>query len=464
MNKRILVLLTALALHPVAYASPTTASRKTISSYLQKEITSPVITPASLYELTQHVMDAKGPLSVAGARASQGGHVLSPGGTTLDMTKMNRILNFDPVAKTITVEAGICWKDIQAFLVPKGLTVMTMQSYNDFSVGGSLSVNAHGRMAHGQIINSVMGMKVLLADGSVVTATRQQNYELFQAVIGGYGACGIIVEATLKLVDNDHIERIVKHMPLSEYKNFFMTSVVNNKDVVLHNANIVLPAGDSVESITWYTTNKPLTITDHMQSNTPDIKQAALRKCMERLPFAQYMRRLVENKFVYNKECVCWRSYEMSYGIASLKALNSSLFHNILQEYFIPTDHFELFFKRLHAVLKNHSVNTLNISIRYVPASTESVLSYAPKDCFAFVLYINIPGSQSGYAAAKKWTQELITHALSCAGTYYLPYALFATQQQFEQAYPRYGEFKQLRQKYDPSKRFGNTFLNTYLA
>lgn len=464
MNKKIVVLLATLFINPIAHASPTPASLKKLGSYTQKELTCPVETPESLYELTQCVIHTKGPLSVAGARASQGGHTWSSNGTALDMTKMNRILDFDPALKTITVEAGIRWKEIQEFLAPKGLAVMTMQSYNDFTVGGSLSVNAHGRMAHGQIIRSVVAIKVLLADGSLIVATRQQNHDLFQAAIGGYGACGIIVEVTLKLVDNDHIERHVQQMSLSEYKVFFMTSIVNNPDVVLHNANIVLPECKTVESITWHTTTKRLTTTDYLQSNSPDIKQASLRKCIERIPGAQLMRRFIENRFMYNKDFVCWRSYEMSYSIASLNMLNTPLFKNILQEYFIPTDNLELFVKQLSSVLKKHSVNALNISIRYVPGDTESVLSYAPKNCFAFVLYVNIAGSQKGHQQTKKWTQELITHALSCDGTYYLPYALFATQQQFEKAYPRHAEFKLLRKKYDPHNRFGNTFLNTYLA
>lgn len=464
MNTKTIFLFTALSINLIAHGSPAPASIKNLHSHTQQELTCPVEMPESLYELTQCVMHTKGPLSVAGARASQGGHIWSANGTALDMTKMNRILDCDPALKTITVEAGIRWKDIQEFLAPKGLAVMTMQSYNDFTVGGSLSVNAHGRMAHGQIMGSVVGVKVVLADGSLVTATRQQNHELFQAVIGGYGACGIIVEATLNVVENDHIERIVKHMSLSEYKTFFTTSLVNNSQVVLHNANIVLPACDKVESITWYKTKKSLTTSDYLQPDSPDIKLALLRKCVERIPFAQYMRRVMENKFMYNHELVTWRSYEMSYSITSLKLLSTPLFKNILQEYFIPIDNLELFVKQLSSVLKKYSVNALNVSIRYVPGNTESVLSYAPKDSFAFVLYVNIAGSQKGHTQTQKWTQELITHALSCDGTYYLPYALFATQQQFEKAYPRHAEFKRLRKKYDPNNRFGNTFLNTYLA
>lgn len=460
MNTKTIFLFTALSISFIAHGSlPVQAT----AEHILQNVTCSMVTPDSLEELVHYVKHAKGHLAIAGAQASQGQHVWVPFGTTLDMTKMNRIKHLDVEAKTITVEAGISWKDIQTFLVPYGLTVMTMQSYNDFTVGGSLSVNVHGRMLKGSIIESVVGVKVVLANGSLVIATRTENNELFQAVIGGYGACGIIVEATLKLVENDHIERRVQQMSLSNYKKFFMNSIAHDPEVVLHNANIVLPEFDTVESITWYKTTKPLTTSDHLQPSWVDTKQVLMRKYLERIPLAQRIRAYIENKY-NQRELVTWRSYEMSYGIASLKALNTPLFKNILQEYFIPTDYLELFINRLQSVLQNHAVNALNVSIRYVPANTESVLSYAPKDCFALVLYINIPGFQSSYAQTKKWTQELITHALSCDGTYYLPYALFATQQQFEKAYPRHAEFKLLRKKYDPNNRFGNTFLNTYLA
>ncbi len=74
-----------------------------------------------------------------------GGQTASPGSLHLDLREMNQVLNFDPQARTIRVQAGIRWCDIQRFVDPHGLAVKIMQTYANFTVGGSLSVNAHGR-------------------------------------------------------------------------------------------------------------------------------------------------------------------------------------------------------------------------------------------------------------------------------------------------------------------------------
>ena len=68
-------------------------------------------------------------------------------------------------------------------------------------VGGSLGVNVHGRyMGLGPVIMSVRWFRIVLADGSVAEATREDNPELFFAAVGGYGGLGVIVEVELDLV------------------------------------------------------------------------------------------------------------------------------------------------------------------------------------------------------------------------------------------------------------------------
>ena len=57
----------------------------------------------------------------------------------------------------------------------------------------------------------------------------------------------------------------------------------------------------------------------------------------------------------------------------------------------------------------------------------------------------------------RKITERLIEAALACGGTYYLPYRPHATLDQFRRAYPRYREFYDLKQKYDPTDLFENS-------
>ena len=85
---------------------------------------------------------ATGPVSIGGGHFSMGGQTASPGSLHLDMrTHEPASSEFSPQRQTIRVQAGVRWCDIQRFVDPHGLAVKIMQTYANFTVGGSLSVN-----------------------------------------------------------------------------------------------------------------------------------------------------------------------------------------------------------------------------------------------------------------------------------------------------------------------------------
>ncbi|WP_410960585.1 FAD-dependent oxidoreductase, partial [Salmonella sp. SAL4357] len=79
---------------------------------------------------------------MAAIRHSMGGHAFDDGALVLDMRGFNRV-EVDAGAMTMTVQPGATWHDIQNKLHPH-FAVKAMQSTDIFSVGGSISVNAHG--------------------------------------------------------------------------------------------------------------------------------------------------------------------------------------------------------------------------------------------------------------------------------------------------------------------------------
>jgi len=140
-------------------------------------------------------------VSVAAVRHSMGGHAFDDNALVLDMRHFNRIA-LDAERRTVRVEPGATWHDIQNVLHPR-FAVKAMQSTDIFSVGGSISVNAHGMDHHaGAVAGSLRSLELMRADGSVVTCSRQENAELFRHVVGGYGLFGVIVSAELEVVDN----------------------------------------------------------------------------------------------------------------------------------------------------------------------------------------------------------------------------------------------------------------------
>jgi len=90
----------------------------------------------------------------------------------LDMTAFNRIV-LDPERQLVRVQSGATWHAIQNVLHPR-FAIKAMQSTDIFTVGGSIAVNAHG-MDHraGGVGRTVRAMRVMPADGSIRTVSRQ---------------------------------------------------------------------------------------------------------------------------------------------------------------------------------------------------------------------------------------------------------------------------------------------------
>ena len=419
--------------------------------------------PESVEELQNIVKNSLLPISVAGGRFSQGGHIACKYGNVVDITGLDAVKKLNFIAQEITVETGITWRAIQDYIAPYNLSVKVMQSYNDFTVGGSLSVNVHGRDIHyGPLIETVKEIEILLADGTLVKASRTQNSDLFAAAIGGYGAVGIITQATLSLTSNSRITQTIKRMPVEDYTHYFLEHIRNNPQAVLHNANLYPNDFKTVGSITWYHTDQATTINEQLQEDKNFFpKQMIAEQMLRRVPLFKKIRPWIELKKMTDP-LVVNRNYEMSSTVKSLEPLVRFPTTTVLQEYFIPINSLMPFIEKLRLLVQEYDINILNISIRYIPQNTESILSYARNECFSLVFYINFLNTKSGLEYAQKWTRELIDCALSLAGTYYLPYQLFGTVEQVRKAYPRLDEFIEIKKKYDPNHRFCNVFLKKY--
>ena len=134
---------------------------------------------------------------------------------------------------------------------------------------------------------------------------------------------------------------------------------------------------------------------------------------------------------------------------------------DILHEYFIPRDRFVEFIDGLRAVVQRRHANLLNASIRVV-SGERNVLTYAPRDAFAVVLYLNQRTDRAANQEMEALTQDLIELTLSVGGRFFLPYQLHYTAAQLERSYPEIRAFFAAKRRYDPDLLFTNTFYEKY--
>lgn len=423
-----------------------------------------VVVPHSAAEVQELVRAHDGPVSIGGGGFSMGGQTRTEGALMLDMRGMHRVLAFDPKAKTITVEAGITWHQIQEAIDASGLSLKIMQSYSNFSVGGSLSVDCHGRYVNqGPLILSVRSMKVVLADGRLVEASAVKNPDIFYGVVGGYGGLGVIVEVSLDLADNIRVKREHKKMPVSAYHDWFFSEIRGSTTAVFHNGDIYPPAYDTVMAVTYRRTEAPVTVKDRLVPKQSYWREKIAYWLISEGPFGKRLREWVIDPWRLRSPQVEWRNYEASYDVHELEPLSRKSSTYVLQEYFVPVERFDEFIPKMREVFDRYHVNVMNVSIRHAKKDPGTLLAWARKESFAFVVYYKQGVTPAARTEVGLWTREMIDAVLAVDGTYYLPYQPVASDAQFHKAYPRANEYFALKKRLDPSYKFRNKLWDRYL-
>ena len=140
----------------------------------------------------------------------------------------------------------------------------------------------------------------------------------------------------------------------------------------------------------------------------------------------------------------------------------SADYTDILHEYFVPRESLSTFVADLREIVPRHQADLLNITIRSVDVDEDTLLRYADRPVFSFVMLFNQPRTTEGDRRMQLMTIELINAALRAGGRYYLPYRLHATAEQFRLAYPQADKFFEWKHKFDPHDRFVNQFYLQY--
>ncbi|GLX14558.1 putative FAD-linked oxidoreductase YitY [Pseudomonas straminea] len=422
-----------------------------------------VVVPRSEQDVIDALRSHVGPVSIGGGRYSMGGQTAADGALQLDMRGLDQVLAFSAERREIRVQSGITWRAILEYIDQYDLSPQVMQSYANFTVGGSLSVNVHGRyVGEGAIAGSVKAIRVVLADGHVVDATPSKNAALFHGVIGGYGGLGVIVEATLGLVENTRIARESQVMALQDYQPWFYREIASQPDLVMHNGILYPDDFSTVRAVSYRRTEAALTEPDRLspRQQGSHLQRAGIR--LSSSPSGIKLREAALDPLLFRSPKVQWRNHEASLDVSELEPISGTNFSYVLQEYFVPPAQLERFIGELARLTHKHQATLINVSIRHAKADTDTLLSWAPEEVFALVLYYRQGTSDTDRQRAAAWTQELIAAALRCGGRHYLPYQIHASREQFLQAYPKAPQYFALKRELDPTYRFRNRLWDAY--
>ncbi|GEM_PF-701744 len=437
------------------------------ASGLNSSIVSEIRSPKTIAEVIQAVKDARSTgrkISLSGIRHSMGGQALGSNTLHLDMTHLDSVY-YNDADQTVTVGPGTTWKQIQTILSQHGRAVRVMQDSNIFTVGGSLSVNVHGKdPQYGSLIEGVTSLKLVTADGREIQCDRTHQQDLFFAVIGGLGILGIITEATLMTTQNSTYQFSLMSLQTSALFETLRTLEKNP-------ANRLLEAHLSVDRARFLTEGLI-----YLYSEARSLPQVAddlrgenniwLRKVIFQASRASNMGKilrwdleklltpLVESKTVS-------RNTGMAVPVRFLQNPDPQT-ADILQEYFIPTAQAGAFLESYKKLLKKYHINLLNVTIRKVIQDTQALVSYAQTDMYGFVVYYKVARRSADIQNLQAFTRELVEYLLSIKARYYLCYGSYYTPAQLTAMYPEIRNLFALKARYDPDSLFTNVWYETY--
>jgi FAD/FMN-containing dehydrogenase len=159
-----------------------------------------IVSPSTEAELVAILAAGDEPVRVVGS-----GHSFTPlcatDGTLISLEGLTGVVATDPAAGTATIWAGTRLSDLGEPLLAAGLGLVTMGDIDRQTLAGAISTGTHGTgRTLGSLSTQVVGLRLVLADGSVLECSERREPEVFSAARVSMGTFGVISQVTLRVL------------------------------------------------------------------------------------------------------------------------------------------------------------------------------------------------------------------------------------------------------------------------
>ena len=275
---------------------------------------------------------------------------------------------------------------------------------------------------------------------------------------GTLGYFGIVVSATLELVDNEEYTEVTKEIPVNEFHEYYQQNI-KGQGFPLFGGRLNL---DQTEGIPLRSVcmegfkadlTAPCSSTDSVPVRepviTPNFKaEPSFGTRIERIALqaighlSRFSARRILSLLWKRERSNMLRGSRLTRNEAlhpPIKAFNmfknSQLRTQWLQEYFIKPENLTEFLEVLGQNLKENDVRLINATIRPTPKDEFSILPYAEQDRYAVVICFSQIKTEREMNKTKAWIEAVNEHLLARGDIYYQPYMPYTTPEQFEEAY-----------------------------
>jgi len=417
----------------------------------------------ALCALVAQAAEAEQKLSLRGAGHSGGGHSFVEGGLMLDLRGLDGILELDEAAKTIRVQAGASWGQLTEVLEPLRLGLPTKQEFECFRVGVSIAANAHGKsIDHGPLIGCVRSLRLLKADGSVVTLSREQEPELFSGVVGGYGLLGIVLDATFGLIDDRPVEKTeLVRLDAGPLIASYIERVQRDPAATPLCYGFLDPGCERGFYVTYTYADPAREYTlDQLRRHDPSPRAFGALAWLERRS-AFLRRRAIDLTWLTSRGSErTLRSRRLLLWDYPPKAMEGTC----LQKYFVPVERFADFVREAGEILSAEpDLHLMTPHFRLLPGSGEPFLSFSENDTICLILsHLARPTDPPWVARFERTTSLLLDACLDAGGGYFPTFDTVATREQLVRGFPAWDDFCELKRRHDADEIFTSSFYEKY--
>jgi FAD/FMN-containing dehydrogenase len=409
------------------------------------------------------------PVAISGGRHAMGGQQFATDAVQLDMSALDRVIDFDSVAGEVEAEAGIQWPALVEWLhaaqenAAHQWGIAQKQTGADrLSLGGALAANIHGRgLQLKPIVEQVAAFTIVDPAGNLRRCSRAENADLFRLAIGGYGLFGPITSVRLKLVPRRKVERVVERRTIDGLMAAFAQRIAAGYLYGDFQFSID-DRGDDFLREGIFSCYRPVDddapIPDGQHGLTGDdwmnllhLAHVDKRRAVDAFT-AHY---LSTSGFLYWSDSHQLAPYLDDYHEELDQRLGATCpATEVISEFYVPRERLTAFMEAARADLLAHQENVIYGTVRLIEQDDESFLAWARQPWACVIFNLHTEHTPAGVERTNAAFRRLADLAISFGGSFYLTYGRFAERRQLETCHPRLVEFQRAKRAYDPAGRY----------
>ena len=414
-----------------------------------------VTTPANAQEL--RAMITTGPVIARGLGRSYGDQAIHTDKKVCVCTRMHHFFSWDEGEGILVCEAGASLDEIITTFAPRGWMPVICPGTKFVTIGGAIANDIHGKAHHadGSFINCVISFTILLANGSIVTASREEHPDLFIANFGGLGLLGVILTAKIRLrkiettyfrqqsVKVNNLEEMLDALEQFRHCNYsvaWMDPLATGKQL----GSGVLTVGDAAafDVLPEILRKEPLKIHDAFKLNVPfflpdfTLNNFTVRLLNKIIGFVQNSPKTFVHyeKFFFPLDMI--NNWNRGYGKRGF----------IQYQFVIPEQNGITHLRHIMEMIASSGCTPF-LNVFKKMGEGQGILSFPFK---GYTLAIDFPVTKGLQA----FTKQLDEAVLQAGGRIYLGKDAMLNKSTFRLMYPQYESWLAIKAKYDPANVF----------